>query len=99
MGLFSDDFDFGDFVSDIGTKVANIKGFDSLEALAINKTAANVARVTDKVNETKQTPPVLGPTAYTSQFLAEQGALGMSKGQLLLIGGMAVVALVFIIRR
>ncbi len=93
------DFDFGSFVSEIGDKVANLKGFDSIEDLAIEKTAKNIARVTDKVNETKQTPPVITPTAYSKEFLAEQGYLGMSKGQLLLVGAMAIFALAIIVRK
>ncbi len=92
-------FDLGDFISDLGTTVANKKGFDSLEELALEKVASNVARITDKPNETKQTPPLQAATAYTSELLASQGAFGLTKGQMILIGAMGAVALFFVIRR
>lgn len=92
-------FDLGVFVEEIGDKVANIKGYDSLEDLAVGGAAKNIARVTANANTTKQTPPVVQPTPYAVQFMTEQGMLGMSKGQMLLLGGIGLVALVLLLRR
>ena len=93
------DFDFFKFVETTAQKVANQKGYDNVGDLLTGSAAKNIARITDKANETKQTPPVVEPTAYVQEMLAEQSPLGISNGKLLLIGGGIVIAAALLLTR
>lgn len=92
-------FDFAKILEDTGNKLAEIKGYNSVTDLISGTAAKNVARITDKPNEVKQTPPVVTPTEYTMQMLSEQNSLGMSNGKLLLISGAVVLAAVLLLKK
>lgn len=92
-------FDLNELLNKTGSKLAEIKGYDSFTDLLAGSAAKNVARITDKANETKQTPAAVAPSEYAMQMLSEQSPLGISNGQLLLIGGAVVLAAVLLLRK
>jgi hypothetical protein len=95
-----DGFDFGSFAQQIGDAVANIKGYDNVQDLAIESSAKNLARLTSGPGaDVKQTPPTLAPTAYTMELLGEKKYFGLSQLQLLAIAGVGAVIVVVALRR
>jgi len=93
-------FDIGDFIQQVGDTVANQKGYDNLQDLAIGAAAKNVTRITDKPNEVKQTPPLQTPGAYSLELLsAQKGPLGLTTGQMLIIGAIGAGIIFLAVRR
>ncbi len=93
-------FDFGKLLDQVSTTVASNKGFGSIQDLIATKAGNELTRAVDRVNETKQTPPVVQPTPYSLEMLNEMSPVsGLTRGQLLLVGGIAAVALFLILKR
>ena len=92
-------FDIGDFLSKAGDKLASSKGYTDLGDLLTGSVAKNVARLTDRTNETKQTPPTVPPSDYAAELLGEQKIMGLTPVQLAAIAALGLVGIYLVVRR
>jgi len=93
-------FDLGKLLDQVSSTVASNKGFSNVSDLIAVKAGNEITRQVDKVNTTKQTPPVVQPTAYSLEMLNEISPVsGVTRGQLLAIGAISLVAVYFLLKR
>jgi len=92
-------FDLEKLLEQTAGKIAEVKGYGSVTDLITGTAAKNIARITDKPNEVKQTPPVVAPTPYVMEVLGEKSILGLTNAQLAMIGGLGVIVLVLALKK
>ena len=74
-------------------------GYTDLGDLLTGSVAKNVARLTDRTNETKQTPPTVPPSDYAAELLGEQKIMGLTPVQLAAIAALGLVGIYLVVRR